>query len=164
LTRTPRPSSSARSASTAATLGLVHRRLDVQGNEHQPLADLLRPLVGQDEGAAPAVDLGDVRPTIPLNAPGDREPTGHAALLAWSWVTLAAAITSTMVSFVISQMAIDRQLDLATQYYLHKKDEALTANNKPAEWTVRLNWCAGLAFGIGVALTVWFAVLSIPTR
>ena len=86
----------------------MHRRLDVQGNEHQPLADLLRPLVGQDEGAAPAVDLGDVRPTIPLNAPGDREPTGHAALLAWSWVTLAAAITSTMVSFVFSQMAIDR--------------------------------------------------------
>src|SRR5207249_5883233 len=53
--------------------GLARLRLDVQGNEHQTLADLFRPLVGEDEGAAPAVDLGDARPAILLVTPGDRE-------------------------------------------------------------------------------------------
>src|SRR2546426_976582 len=54
-------------------LGLARLRLDVQRNEHQALADLLRPLVGEDEGAVTAVDLGDARPTILLKAPWDRE-------------------------------------------------------------------------------------------
>ena len=69
-----------------------------------------------------------------------------------------------MLSFLVSQMAIDRQLDFATRYYLQKQDDALNAPNKPAWWTVRLNWCAGIAFRIGVVLTVLFAVVSIPTR
>jgi hypothetical protein len=89
---------------------------------------------------------------------------GHGAVLAWSWVALAVAIASTMLSFLVSQMAIDRQLDFAKKYYLQRQDNALNAANTPAKWTVRFNWFAGVAFGIGVALTVWFAVVSIPTR
>lgn len=88
----------------------------------------------------------------------------HAALLAWSWVALAMAIATTMISFLVSQVAIDRQLDFAKRYYLDKEDRALTTRNIPADWTVRLNWCAGIAFGVGVILTVWFAIVSIPTR
>ena len=53
--------------------GLVRVRLDVQGDEHQTLADLLRPLVGEDEGATLAVDLGHARPATLVVAPGDRE-------------------------------------------------------------------------------------------
>ncbi len=68
-----------------------------------------------------------------------------------------------MLSFALSQMAIDRQLDFATKYYLHKQNDALNARNRPAEWTTRLNWFAGIAFGVGIVLTVWFAVVSIPT-
>jgi hypothetical protein len=88
---------------------------------------------------------------------------GHAALLVSSWVALAVAIASTMLSFLVSQRAIDRQLDLATKYYLHKQDNALNARNGPAEWTTRFNWIAAIAFGVGIVLTVWFAVVSIPT-
>lgn len=88
----------------------------------------------------------------------------HAALLAWSWVALAVAIATTMLSFLVSQVAIDRQLDFAKRYYLDKEDHALNARNRPAEWTARFNWCAGIAFGVGVILTVWFAIVSIPTR
>lgn len=90
--------------------------------------------------------------------------TGHAVLLGSSWVALAVAIASTMLSFLVSQLAIDRQLDLAKEYYLNRTDAALTAQNKPAEWTTRLNWFAAIAFAAGVALTVSFAVLNIPTR
>lgn len=87
---------------------------------------------------------------------------GHAAVLACSWVALAIAVASTMISFLVSQKAIDRQLDFAAKYYLQRQDDALQARNGPAEWTVRLNWVAGCAFGAGIVLTVWFAVLSIP--
>ena len=90
--------------------------------------------------------------------------TGHATILAWSWVALVTAIATTMVSFLISQMAVDRQLDLAEKYYLGKQDDALAAPNKAADWTVRLNWFAGVAFVLGVVLTVWFAIVNIPTR
>src|SRR5882762_1171056 len=48
-------------------------RLDVQGNEHQPLANLLRPRVGQDKRAALPVDLCDMRPAVLVVAPGARE-------------------------------------------------------------------------------------------
>src|SRR5687767_7368817 len=47
--------------------------LDVQGNEYQTLAHLLRPLVREYEGAAPAIDLSDERPTTFLVSPRDRE-------------------------------------------------------------------------------------------
>src|ERR1700730_17925697 len=53
--------------------GLARRRLDVQGNEHQPLANLLRPRVGQDKRAALPVDLGDVHLAVVVEAPGARE-------------------------------------------------------------------------------------------
>jgi hypothetical protein len=54
-------------------LGLVRRWLDVQGNEHQPPAGLLRPLLGEDEGRTLAVDFGDPHTAISLDAPRDRE-------------------------------------------------------------------------------------------
>src|SRR5271155_4225841 len=53
--------------------GLARLRLDVQGNEHQPLANLLRPRVGQDKRAALPLDLRDVRSAVLVVAPGARE-------------------------------------------------------------------------------------------
>src|ERR1700733_11181298 len=52
---------------------LLRRRLDVQGNEHQPVANLLRPRVGQDKRAALPLDLCDVRPAVLVVAPGAHE-------------------------------------------------------------------------------------------
>jgi hypothetical protein len=53
--------------------GLARLWLDVQGNEHQPLANLLRPRVGQDKRAALPVDLCDMRSAVLVVAPGARE-------------------------------------------------------------------------------------------
>ena len=106
-----------------------------------------------------AASMAFIRPT-PVVGGG----TQHAAILAWSWVALGSSIGSTMLSFLISQLAIDRQLDFAEQYYLKSVEGALSAPNRAAAWTVRLNWCAALAFGVGVGLTVWFSILSIQTR
>src|SRR3954468_15029935 len=52
---------------------VVGLRLDIQGNEHQTLADLFWPLVREYEGAAPAIHLSDEHPTGFLEAPRHRE-------------------------------------------------------------------------------------------
>src|ERR1700745_1789175 len=53
--------------------GFARRWLDAEGNEHQPLANLLRPGVGQDKRAAQSVDLRDVRFAVLVVAPGARK-------------------------------------------------------------------------------------------
>src|SRR5271163_2816966 len=53
--------------------GDLRLRLDVQGNEHHPLANLLWPRVGQDKRAALPVDLCDMRSAVLVVAPGARE-------------------------------------------------------------------------------------------
>src|SRR5579864_790596 len=54
--------------------GLRCGGLDVQRNEHQPLADLLRPPFSQDERAALSIHLCDIRSTVLVFvAPGTRE-------------------------------------------------------------------------------------------
>src|SRR5215469_2365206 len=52
---------------------LARLRLDVQGNKHHPLANLLRPRVGQDKRAALPIDLWDARSAVLVVAPGARE-------------------------------------------------------------------------------------------
>src|SRR5579871_40288 len=54
-------------------LGLSRMRLDVEGNEHQSFADLLRPMVGNDKGAALPLRLRYTRSPVFLIAPGTRE-------------------------------------------------------------------------------------------
>jgi hypothetical protein len=46
--------------------GLVGFRLNVQGDEYQPLADLLGPLAGKDKRAALPLHLGYECVTVPL--------------------------------------------------------------------------------------------------
>jgi hypothetical protein len=88
----------------------------------------------------------------------------HAAVLAWSWGMLGVAIASTMVSFLTSQSAVERQLSLIFEYYIKGNDKSLTGTNAMAVVTLWLNRFAGFAFLVAVALTIWFAILTIPTR
>lgn len=118
----------------------------------------LRQVRALSSSALLAASIAFIRPS------GPDAGTHHAAILAWSWGALAVAIVSTMVSFLVSQKAVDRQLELADNYYRQKQDDAYRAPNGPAKWTLRLNLFAGIAFLAGVGLTVWFAILSIPTR
>jgi len=52
--------------------GLVGRRLDVQGNEHESLADLVRPLVGKNQCTTLPFDLCNTRSTVFFVTPRTR--------------------------------------------------------------------------------------------
>jgi hypothetical protein len=101
-----------------------------------------------------AVSVAFIKPAAPA--------AQHIAVLGWSWVALGAAIGSTMASFMTSQAAIDRQLDHAEKYYLQGQDDFLTKPNRLGAATSWLNRLAGFAFLLGVALTIWFAIVNIP--
>ncbi len=102
-----------------------------------------------------AASLVFIRPT------SGTPPNGHVAILAWSWVFLTAAILVTMASFLTTQLAVMRQLQIAESHILKGLPDS---PNHLGRFSDRLTWASGALFGIGVILTVWFSILSIPSR
>ena len=82
-------------------------------------------------------------------------------LLIASWVLLVLAIFSTMVSFLASQKGIKTQLRYARKYYLEKRDEFLTKQNRWAKATECFNCAAGALFVFAAVLTVAFVIKNV---
>ena len=84
-------------------------------------------------------------------------------LLYLSWSCLAVAILSTVVSFLVSNNAIDKQLDLAGRYYLQGDNTAYQRSNA-ARAVQYANYASGITFFLGIALTVGFGIINFPGR
>lgn len=78
-----------------------------------------------------------------------------------SWGLFGAAIISTIISYLVSQRAINIQLDHAYKYYIEGNDEFLNAENTCAKWTDCLNLCSGLFFIFAVVITISFVAINI---
>jgi len=81
------------------------------------------------------------------------------ALLYTSWALLALAIIFTVVSFRVSNAAIEGQLGQAYRYY-KEKDEGAFAKSKLARLVDWLNNISGGLFIFGVVLTVVFVIVN----
>ena len=81
-------------------------------------------------------------------------------LLYGSWVVLTAAVLTTILSFRVSQRAIDEQLKRAEDYYLHGKQDTLS-KSLAARFTDWLNDASGILFVLGVSLTTAFVLINI---
>lgn len=81
-------------------------------------------------------------------------------LLYGSWVVLTAAVLTTILSFWVSQRAIDAQIKRAEGYYLHNEPypqrKSLTA--RLTDW---LNAASGISFVLGISLTTGFVLVNI---
>lgn len=82
-------------------------------------------------------------------------------LLIASWCLFGAAIVSTLVSFVLSQFAIKRQLEYAEKYYLDKEEEYIKKENRLAIFTEYANYASGVFFIIGIITTIVFVSVNI---
>jgi hypothetical protein len=94
----------------------------------------------------------------------DLIPFSHATyvfVLIISWFAFALAIICTIVSFYLSQIGIDKQLNYAEQYYLEGKEDFLNKKNWPSKLTNYFNDFAGLIFIIAIILTIWFVSINI---
>jgi hypothetical protein len=81
-----------------------------------------------------------------------------------SWCLFSAAILSNVLSLLVSQKAIGRQIEYAKNYYIDGQDEFLAKQNAFSLWTKRLNYGSGALFVCAVAATVLFASVNIATR
>ena len=93
----------------------------------------------------------------------DIVPMACAIGIGWlmgSWWLFGAAIISTMLSFIASQLGIKRQMYFAEEYYLNEKDEFLNKKNILARSTDILNYLAGALFLAGILSTVLFVSIN----
>ena len=105
--------------------------------------------------AALGVSIAFVDNIVPL------EIAEYVILLIVSWFLFGASIISTLISFIISQIAIKTQLSYAEEYYLNKKDEFLTKKNKAAKYTDRLNYSSAFLFIAALIFTIAFATINL---
>ena len=73
---------------------------------------------------------------------------------------MTTAVLTTILSFRVSQRAIDAQLKKAEDYYLHNKQEALSKSSS-AHFTDWLNAASGILFVLGISLTTTFVIFNI---
>ncbi len=82
-------------------------------------------------------------------------------LLVASWIFFGCAIVSTVSSFLVSQVAINIQLNYAEQYYLKREGQYLAKKNIPAKITDALNVASGVLFVIAVGCTIIFVMFNL---
>jgi hypothetical protein len=88
-----------------------------------------------------------------------RAQLAHTWLLYLSWGTLAAAVIATVVSFRVSNGAIEAQLARAHRYYIERDEDAFKTT-PIAKLVEGLNIFSGVAFIGGVVLTAIFVTLN----
>ena len=76
-----------------------------------------------------------------------------------SWIVLALAIIATVLSFRISDAAINGQLQQIDRYY-HERDERSLVKSKLAHSVDWFNNTSGALFVLGVILTVVFVIFN----
>jgi hypothetical protein len=81
--------------------------------------------------------------------------------LYYSWYLFASAIILTLISFMMSNLGIKRQLKYAQRYYLDGKAEYLKKSNIYARLTDFANILSGISFILAIVFTVRFVTLNI---
>lgn len=81
-------------------------------------------------------------------------------LLVTSWILFCASIVTTLISFLVSQFAYQRQLQITEDYYVRKDEKALEAKNGWARATSLMNICSAAFFVLAVTTTVLFVSLN----
>jgi hypothetical protein len=82
-------------------------------------------------------------------------------MLVASWGLFCLAILLTLSSFLTSQYAYGRQLEITEDYYVRKNKEALTAKNKFSRATAVLNIVSAVSFILAVISTIVFVTINI---
>ncbi len=85
----------------------------------------------------------------------------HAWLLYTSWTFFVVAVVTTISSFLVSQIGLNRQLKSGFRYYLEYNDDALKEKNGFAGATDVLNYFSGAIFIAALVSTTVFVAVNI---
>lgn len=91
-------------------------------------------------------------------APTPKEST--IAFLCWSWIFLCASMLSTLISFLTSQHACQKQIEILESSYFETQGKTQD-RNLLGTITVILNWSSIVLFILGIAFLIVFSVVNI---
>lgn len=101
-----------------------------------------------------ALSLGFLKDLVPLAV------VSYKCLLFTSWALFVLAVIVTIISFLISQQGISKQLKLSERYYLERDETALTEGNAWATATEIVPFIAGLLFVAALVFTTLFVYFN----
>lgn len=82
-------------------------------------------------------------------------------LLVATWGTFSGSILSTLISFLTSQSACSKQLEILDKWYKNNNKETKKNKNRFATYTKILNWTSMALFIIGVIFLIAFSKLNL---
>ena len=102
-----------------------------------------------------ALSLGFLKDFVPVTE------ASLSWLLYGSWALFVLAVLFTLLSYLTSQRAQHRQLDISAKYNLEMKDEALNEVNWPARLTEWGSYGAGTCFVFAIVGSTLFVALNL---
>lgn len=102
-----------------------------------------------------ALSLTAIKFAIPLAT------AKYLFLLQWSWWSFGATISISIIAYLVSNKALDKQLEIAEDYYSKGIEDAFSKKNWYSTVNDRLNVAVGLTFLIATALIISFVALNI---
>jgi len=85
-------------------------------------------------------------------------------LLKISWAFFACSIISTLCSFVVSQIALSKQIYFAEMYYIKRKEEYFFRKNRLNSLTKFMNIAAGILFITAITFTLLFFWINVKEK
>jgi hypothetical protein len=85
----------------------------------------------------------------------------YVGLLYTSWALFLGAIICTLLSYLVSQRAQLRQLEISKRYNIDLDDNAFDLPNAPETWAARISRGAALAFFLALLVTTTFVAINI---
>ncbi len=105
-----------------------------------------------------ALSLTAIRFVVPL------ENASYLWAIKISWILFLLTVISSLVAYLIGNKAIDKQLEIAEDYYLKGLASAQTARNQYQRINNILNSLTGIFFSIAISLVVIFVILNIKSE
>lgn len=86
----------------------------------------------------------------------------YSWLLPLSWWLFLTCIALSLIAYQVSNLALNRQLDIAERYYINQEEEAFHQRNRFSEFNDRLNSVVGIVFICALSAIVVFFSLNLP--
>lgn len=90
--------------------------------------------------------------------------SGTVFILICAWAGFCMSLISTLISFLTSQSACSKQIEILEGEYVdnhNSQDRKTNHRNKPAIWTKRLNILSIFTFIIGVIFLAIFSIVNL---
>jgi len=92
-------------------------------------------------------------------------PAGQNAQGVWllfiAWILFGTSIVSTLISFLTSQSACEKQIAVMEKEYFHQSISSKTEKNKCRIWTARLNILSIVLFLFGIVFLGLFSATNL---